>query len=747
MNRLAGRHRVKEGLKEGPRRFAFALTASALMQTAFAQPADGDRVTPATPAQQSELDSRQPWRAQIHAPLYGVGTGGARITVGVADTGVDFQHPELRDRVVVGRNVAAGSFDISDRNGHGTHVSALIAGRLSADSPLAGLAPNATLAVARVFADSNSTTSDVMDRGIRWLVDVARTPIISLSLGSTAPGDSAALEHAVRRGTLVVAAAGNGGGGSPGWPAAFATQTWADGRIIAVGSVDANNRLSSFSNQAGEARYFYVVAPGEHIASAYADGRYATMSGTSMATPMVAAQAALIKSTWRYLKAEQVAQVIFRTATDLGAPGVDAVYGWGLIDIERSMNPVGSLGITLNDKGRVTIAPATMTQSAAPATMGTTGGAATVQSLAFDETGRHFTVKPGAALSRSTPLTLDTVFGPSDRMLAAASATLGPGIRMTTVTDSPRMPLIPVTIDPTAQPFTTVRAMTLTYSEDSPRGPRTAAGGTGGMGSHSFGLAATSFGDDFVGTEQMFASPLLRFAGNHDHVAFGLPIAPFWTARAGGATSRTPFVMAQGNVGVVELVQQGERHMISVGYSSLAQPSLLGATQPLLGFAQDSRTQALTFAAARRLVDGFALAGSFNVARTDALLPGGAGSLFEGATASRPSGFGVAAVWDGPRAERDRLILSLSSPLRADSGTLRYGVISAVDPDTGFATTSTQTVQARPNGREKLAELRYAMPLSRRSMMQFTMAARLQPDHDTDAATQKLLAVRYLASF
>ena len=154
-------------------RFVLALAASVLLQTAFAQTTDGDRVAPATSAQQLELDRRQPWRAQIHAPLYGTGSGGAGITIGVADTGVDSQHPELRGRVVVGRNVAAGSFDISDRNGHGTHVSALIAGRLSADSPLAGLAPNATLAVARVFADGNSTTSDVMDRGIRWLVEGA----------------------------------------------------------------------------------------------------------------------------------------------------------------------------------------------------------------------------------------------------------------------------------------------------------------------------------------------------------------------------------------------------------------------------------------------------------------------------------------------------------------------------------------------------------------------------------------------
>lgn len=71
-------------------RFVLALAASVLLQTAFAQTTDGDRVAPATSAQQLELDRpAEPWRARIHAPLYGTGSGGAGITIGVADTGVE----------------------------------------------------------------------------------------------------------------------------------------------------------------------------------------------------------------------------------------------------------------------------------------------------------------------------------------------------------------------------------------------------------------------------------------------------------------------------------------------------------------------------------------------------------------------------------------------------------------------------------------------------------------------------------
>src|SRR4029079_2967132 len=71
---------------------------------------------------------------------------------------------------------------------------------------------------------------------------------------------------------------------------------------------------------------------------------YATLSGTSMATPYVTGAAALIKSGWKNLTAQQVASILFASATDLGAPGIDPVYGRGMLNVDAALKPIGDLG-------------------------------------------------------------------------------------------------------------------------------------------------------------------------------------------------------------------------------------------------------------------------------------------------------------------------------------------------------------------------------------------------------------------
>ena len=213
--------------------------------------------------------------------------------------------------------------------------------------------------------------------------------------------------------------------------------------------------------------------------------------------------------------------------------------------------------------------------------------------------------------------------------------------------------------------------------------------------------------------------------------------------RAGYASSVTPYVSDQGNVAMLELSRQGAGWAFGLGYGTLAQPSVMGATQSLLGLSQSSRTQALTLSAARSLSADVTLAGTMHVARTDGLQAGG---LLEGASAMQSAGFGVAAVWANALRERDRVSLSLSTPLRATAGTMRYTVIDSVDPTTGAANVATRDVSMRPTGWEKLVELRYVNPLSRTSALSWSAAARFQPDHDPEARTQGLIAMRYTKS-
>lgn len=148
--------------------------------------------------------------------------------------------------------------------------------------------------------------------------------MINLSLGGASAGPSdTAVENAVINGVMVFAAAGNGGaGGGPEHPAAAAS-------AIAVASVDQSLARSSFSTTGA---YVDLAAPGGSILSTYAGSTYATLSGTSMATPYAAATGALVRARHPSWTVAQARERLLTTADDLGASGRDNEYGCGLID-------------------------------------------------------------------------------------------------------------------------------------------------------------------------------------------------------------------------------------------------------------------------------------------------------------------------------------------------------------------------------------------------------------------------------
>lgn len=215
---------------------------------------------------------------------------GAGVVVAVLDTGIDPNHPVFRDRLTAGWDFVGndanpseegdgldddGDGQVDENMGHGTHVAGIVV----------LTAPRVTVMPVRVLnADGRGSYFDVV-RGIYWAVDNGAR-IINLSL--SAPFPSRALEeavnYAVSRRVLLVAAAGPEGG-AVHYPAAYAP-------VLAVGAIDSNNRVASFSrftpNQVD------VYAPGVAIMSAYHNSRYVGWSGTSMAAPFVAGEAALL---------------------------------------------------------------------------------------------------------------------------------------------------------------------------------------------------------------------------------------------------------------------------------------------------------------------------------------------------------------------------------------------------------------------------------------------------------------------
>lgn len=248
-------------------------------------------------------------------------TGGAGIKVAVVDTGLDYTHPEFAGRYVGGYDTVNEDADPMDDHGHGTHVSGIIAASLNQSGTIGTAPQGGILAYKALDKDGIGYISDMVEAIDRAISDGAR--VINFSLGSSY--DSSLLrrkvDEAASKGVVLVAAAGNTGGGSLLYPAAY-------GSVIAVGAVDSNDRLASFSSLGSE-----VVAPGVSIRAPIPGGSYATWSGTSMASPHVAGTVALMLSQGQ----ANVRQVLRETALDLGTAGVDGYFGYGRIQAKPAV--------------------------------------------------------------------------------------------------------------------------------------------------------------------------------------------------------------------------------------------------------------------------------------------------------------------------------------------------------------------------------------------------------------------------
>lgn len=226
-----------------------------------------------------------PWGVQrIGAPSAWSHTQGQGAAVAVIDTGIDATHPDLKGQVAGGINIldAAHPDNWADDEGHGTHVAGTIAG-LGADGGVAGVAPQAKLYAVKVLdKDGNGNYSDVI-AGIEWAMNHG-IKIANMSLGADEGSEPLhrAVQAALAKGMLIIAAAGNTGG-SVGYPGAYP-------ETVAVGAADSSDHVAPFSSRGPEVSY---IAPGVDILSTKMGGGYVSLSGTSMASPHVSGMAAL----------------------------------------------------------------------------------------------------------------------------------------------------------------------------------------------------------------------------------------------------------------------------------------------------------------------------------------------------------------------------------------------------------------------------------------------------------------------
>jgi subtilisin family serine protease len=251
---------------------------------------------------------------------------GANVAVAVIDSLIDVAHPDLAGSIA-GQFDAVATADKPDEHGTG------MTGAIAAHRRLLGVAPGARILAIHAFSPDaqhpqQATTQNII-AGIDWAIAKGARVINMSFAGPYDPLLQLALKKARDKGVVLIAAAGNMGPKSPPlYPAA-------DENVIAVTAVDENDKLMPQANQGA---HVALAAPGVNVLEAAPRATYNFTTGTSVAAAHVSGVAALIIERNPGIDPAALEEVLFSTARDLGAPGRDSLFGYGLVDPYRALH-------------------------------------------------------------------------------------------------------------------------------------------------------------------------------------------------------------------------------------------------------------------------------------------------------------------------------------------------------------------------------------------------------------------------
>ena len=292
------------------------------------------------------------------------GYSGEGVKVAVLDSGVNFNHFDLRDNFdlsanELGYDFVSDDFFPEDVYGHGTHVAGILAAA-SNGFGVVGVAPNAQIVALRVLDDNGEGTASRIIEALQWIQNYnaahpdspIRITNNSYGTGSNSSQLEAAFDVLASSGVLHIGSAGNdgsaaGNGNNVSYPARYES-------VVAVAALDKNNLRASFSSTGSDVE---IAAPGVAVLSTWKDstnfagpqpfsfagyaGEYfIEANGTSMASPHVAGVAALLMASNPSYTAEAVRNKMNQTALDLGEIGKDKLYGYGLVDASSALGIV-----------------------------------------------------------------------------------------------------------------------------------------------------------------------------------------------------------------------------------------------------------------------------------------------------------------------------------------------------------------------------------------------------------------------
>ena len=677
-------------------------------------------VTPTTPSTPTNFDTSE-YRSsagvvQANAiTLYNAGYTGRGIVSAIVDGGIDTSNTEFAGRISgASADVGGSRGTIKDEGGHGTAVAAVLGAARNDSGPL-GIAFDTTLLIARSDTPGSCATAcKHLDTAIARGVDLATNNgarVINISLGgSPAEGVLAqAINRATAAGIIVVIAAGNDATADPD-PLAQIANVDAQARnlVIIAGATNQAGDIASFSDRAGNGASHYLMALGERVLSYDQNGALFLYSGTSFSAPLISGAVALLAQAFPNLTGAQIVQLLYATATDLGATGVDSTYGRGVLNLSRALQPQGTTSLA---------------GSTVPVSLGATGtlsaamgdaAAKTGSAVILDGYGRAYGYTLGAGISRPAPalrLTPALAGGLRNLNLSSASGTVAMSITRTgSEAVAERLLLQP----DQARQARAIAGMAATHL-----GPDLAfAAGFAESGAVLAGVLRDAPGNAFLVAGDPAASPgFERRAGNSAAVRrrigrFDLTM----TAEAGdalvgsnaaGDLRRTRFDrQPYGTLGLAIDRRFGPLAIVA-GFSHLREnETVLGAR---FGPAFGSGGSVTDFAdAGLTLTPGAGLTLGANMRQGWTRTAAG-GASAGGRLRTNAYAFDIAR--QGVFGARDRLAFRFAQPLRVASGGYALSLPVAYDYASRTATFASSRLDLSPKGREHDAEASFATPL------------------------------------
>jgi subtilisin family serine protease len=271
------------------------------------------------------------------------------VTVAIIDSGIDHDHSYLAEYIIPGYNALQPGAAPEDDHGHGTHVAGIIGAKVNPDNGVRGVASGVRIMPIKAFNREGDGTSEDIVRAIDYAVkNGAQVINMSFASGNYSRAIHDAVNIALNKGIAVVAAAGNESnryiGQEPGNISSGATRTIrpvsypaALPGVIAVGAAHRLNGQWIAADFSNSGRELAVAAPGVNIVSTHLNNLYASLSGTSQATPFVSGLAALLKGAKPELGLDHIRALIQDGAMDAGAAHMDNDFGAGIVHVGNTL--------------------------------------------------------------------------------------------------------------------------------------------------------------------------------------------------------------------------------------------------------------------------------------------------------------------------------------------------------------------------------------------------------------------------